>query len=121
RLCNRLQVHGPRRSLIMFLVDHHLTFWRFATTRNIEDPDVVAEFARIVKTKARLDLLLLFSYADSNGTNTETWSSWKETLMLQLHSSTRIFLKEGKERYAASLRSEKKELKEQVKAQLKDE
>jgi len=121
RLCNRLQVHGPRRALIMFLVDHHLTFWRFATTRNIEDPDVVAEFARIVKTRARLDLLLLFSYADSNGTNTETWSSWKETLMLQLHSSTRRFLKEGKERYAASIRAEKKNLKEQVKAQLKDE
>lgn len=121
RLCNRLQVHGPRRTLIMFLVDHHLTFWRFATTRNIEDPDVVAEFARIVKTKERLDLLLLFSYADSNGTNTETWSSWKETLMLQLHASTRIFLKEGKERYAASIRSEKKDLKEQVKGQLKDE
>lgn len=121
RLCNRLQVHGPRRALIMYLVDHHLTFWRFATTRNIEDPDVVAEFARIVKTPARLDLLLLFSYADSNGTNSETWSSWKETLMLQLHSSTRLFLKEGKERYAASIRTEKKELKEQVKAMLKEE
>ena len=62
RLCNRLQVQGPRRAVIMYLVDHHLTFWRFATTRNIEDPDVVAEFARIVKTKERLDLLLLFSY-----------------------------------------------------------
>ncbi len=121
RLCNRLQVHGPRRALIMYLVDHHLTFWRFATTRNIEDPDVVAEFARIVKTKERLDLLLLFTYADSNGTNNETWSSWKETLMLQLHSSTRIFLKEGRERYAASIRTEKKNLKEEVKASLKGE
>jgi [protein-PII] uridylyltransferase len=110
RLCNRLQVHGPRRALITYLVDHHLTFWRFATTRNIEDPDVVAEFARIVKTTARLDLLLLFTYADSNGTNTETWSSWKETLMLQLHSNTRTFLTEGKERYTASIRTEKKRL-----------
>jgi len=121
KLCNRLQVHGPRRALITYLVDHHLTFWRFATTRNIEDPDVVAEFARIVKTRERLDLLLLFSYADSNGTNTETWSSWKETLMLQLHSNTRSFLKEGKERYTASIRTEKKELKEQVKALFKDD
>jgi [protein-PII] uridylyltransferase len=121
KLCNRLQVHGPRRALIMYLVDHHLTFWRFATTRNIEDPEVVAEFARIVKTKARLDVLLLFSFADSNGTNTETWSSWKETLMLQLHANTRTFLKEGKERYAASIRTEKKTLKEQVKALFKEE
>jgi [protein-PII] uridylyltransferase len=121
KLCNRLHVHGPRRALITYLVDHHLTFWRFATTRNIEDPDVVAEFARIVKTRERLDLLLLFSYADSNGTNTETWSSWKETLMLQLHANTRTFLKEGKERYTASIRTEKKELKEQVKALFKDD
>ncbi|MGC4013648.1 MAG: hypothetical protein QM755_03900 [Luteolibacter sp.] len=50
RLCNRLQIHGTRRTLIMFLVDNHLTFWRTATTRNIEDPDVIAEFASIVKT-----------------------------------------------------------------------
>lgn len=121
RLCNRLQVHGARRTLVMFLVDHHLTFWRFATTRNIEDPDVIAEFARIVKTRARLDVLLLFSYADSNGTNHETWSSWKETLMLQLHSSTRHFLEEGRERYSASIRSEKKALREQVKSQIKEE
>ena len=121
KLCNRLQVHGPRRALIMYLVDHHLTFWRFATTRNIEDPEVVAEFARIVKTKARLDVLLLFSFADSNGTNTETWSSWKETLMLQLHANTRVFLAEGKERYAASIRTEKKTLKEQVKALFKED
>lgn len=121
KLCNRMQVHGPRRSLIMFLVDHHLTFWRYATTRNIEDTEVVAEFARIIKTKARLDLLLLFSFADSNGTNTETWSSWKETLMLQLHSSTRTFLSEGKERYAASIRAEKKELKTKARAILKEE
>jgi [protein-PII] uridylyltransferase len=121
RLCNRLQIHGPRRTLIMFLVDHHLTFWRFATTRNIEDEDVVTEFAKIIKTPARLDTLLLFSYADSNGTNQETWSSWKETLMLQLHRNTRRFLSEGKERYAASIRAEKKALRDSVKGLLKPE
>src|SRR5690606_866312 len=121
RLCNRLQVRGARRTLVMFLVDHHLTFWRFATTRNIEDPDVVAEFARIVKTKARLDTPLLVTFADSNGTNPEAWSSWKETLMLQLHSSTRRFLEEGRERYSASIRAEKKALREEVKALLRDE
>jgi [protein-PII] uridylyltransferase len=45
RLCNRLQIHGARRSLIMFLVDNHLTFWRTATSRNLDDPEVIAEFA----------------------------------------------------------------------------
>ena len=68
KLCNRLQIHGARRTLIMFLVDNHLTFWRTATSRNLDDPEVIEEFASIVKTPSNLDALLLFTYVDSNGT-----------------------------------------------------
>jgi [protein-PII] uridylyltransferase len=45
----------------MFLVDNHLTFWRTATTRNLDDPEVIAEFAAIVKNTSNLDALLLFT------------------------------------------------------------
>ncbi|HEX5791193.1 MAG TPA: hypothetical protein VFY13_08560, partial [Luteolibacter sp.] len=68
RLCNRLQISGARRRLIMFLVDNHLTFWRTATTRNLDDPEVIAEFAAIVKNSSNLDALFLFTFADSNAT-----------------------------------------------------
>ncbi|TAE84386.1 MAG: hypothetical protein EAY81_07605, partial [Bacteroidetes bacterium] len=74
RVCKRLQISGARRALLMFLVDNHLTFWRTATTKNIEDPNVVAEFAAIMKTKTNLDALLLFTYADSNGTAPDAWN-----------------------------------------------
>ena len=37
----------------MFLVDNHLTFWRTATTRNLDDPEVIAEFAAIVKNRSQ--------------------------------------------------------------------
>jgi len=114
KLCNRLQIRGARRSLITFLVDNHLIFWRFATSRNIEDPDVVAEFARIVRTPQRLDALLLFTYADSSGTNPEAWSGWKESLMLQLHASTHSYLRQGGEQFARSLETERLQLKEQT-------
>jgi [protein-PII] uridylyltransferase len=95
RLCNRLQIRGSRRSLIMFLVDNHLTFWRTATTRNLEDMEVIAEFAAIVKTNSNLDALFLFTFADSNGTSPDAWTGWKESLMLQLYTSTRRFLDGG--------------------------
>ncbi|BCX49130.1 PII uridylyl-transferase [Haloferula helveola] len=114
RLCNRLQVHGARRRMIMFLVDHHLTFWRYATTRNIEDPEVVREFALLMKTPARLDALMLFTYADSRATSEESWNDWKETLLRQLHRSAKEFLTHGEERFNASLRSDKQALKEKV-------
>lgn len=121
RVCNRLQIHGPRRSLIMFLVDHHLTFWRFATQRNIEDPEVVAEFAGLMKTTSRLDTLLLFTFADSNGTNEEAWSGWKESLLLQLHASTRRFLTDGREKFHEDIRAEKEALRQMVTQQLKED
>ena len=36
KVCKRLHISHGRRQLIMFLVDHHLTLWRFATKRNID-------------------------------------------------------------------------------------
>ncbi|MGC6464782.1 MAG: [protein-PII] uridylyltransferase [Akkermansiaceae bacterium] len=92
RMCRRLRITGGRRSLIMFLVDHHLTLWRFATKMNIDDPEVIEEFAGIMQDRHRLDALLLFTYADSNGTNEEAWSPWKESLILQLYRHTRRHL-----------------------------
>ena len=118
KLCRRLQISGGRRKLIIFLVDHHLTLWRFATKRNIDDPDVIAEFGGLMKDRRLLDTLLLFTYADSNGTNEETWSAWKESLILQLHRSTRSFLKQGYANYDASFRAELKELRTEVDKEL---
>ncbi len=100
RLCKRLKITGGRLSLIMFLVDHHLTLWRFATKKNIDDPEVVEEFADLMRDRHRLDALLLFTFADSNGTNEEAWSPWKESLILQLYRNTREYFleSEGSER-----------------------
>ena len=113
RLCNRLQVGGSRRQMIMFLVDHHLTFWRYATTKNIEDPKVIDEFAGLMRTTTRLDSLLLFTYADSNATAPDAWTSWKETLLRQLHSSSRSFLTDGKDRFNEIIQLERESLREQ--------
>lgn len=114
RLCNRLQIRGARRTLIMFLVDNHLTFWRTATTRNLDDPEVVAEFASIVKTRSNLDALFLFTFADSNATSPESWNGWKQTLMHQLHSATRSFLEKGRKKYGEQLNTDRLALRDEV-------
>ena len=119
RLCKRLQISGGRRSLIMFLVDHHLTLWRFATKKNIDDPEVIEEFARIMRERHRLDTLLLFTFADSNGTNEEAWSPWKETLILQLYRNTREYLSDSPNAGQEELAAEFEEIRSEVKAGLK--
>lgn len=110
KVCRRLQVTGERRRLLMFLVDHHLTFWRYATSRNLDDLSVIEEFAGLMKHKSNLDTLLLFTWADSNGTNDEAWTPWKETLMLQLYRATRNWMENGKEQFKADLTEQKQTL-----------
>jgi len=117
-VCTRLRISGARRSLITFLVDHHLTFWKYATNRNLDDPAVIEEFAGIMGTKGRLSALFLFTYADSNGTNEDGWSPWKESLMVQLHRSTLQFLNEGQEKYNSLLDDEKSNLLEETRKKL---
>ncbi len=116
KLCARLQITGRRRAKIMFLVDNHLMFWRTATTRNLEDPEVIAEFAAIMKTPENLDALLLFTYCDTNGTAPDAWNGWKESLMLQLHKATRRFLLEGRENFTLRLDADRSALRAEVTA-----
>jgi len=118
KVCKRLHISHGRRQFIMFLVDHHLTLWRFATKRNIDDPDVVAEFADLMKNRRFMDALLLFTYADSNGTNEEAWSPWKETLIVQLYRSARAVLKQGYGAYDAEFRGKLENLREKVRSDL---
>ncbi|MCF7732460.1 MAG: hypothetical protein K9N23_12270 [Akkermansiaceae bacterium] len=122
KLCHRLQIQGPRRSLIMFLVGNHLTLWRTATTCNLEDPEVIAEFAAVVKTVPQLDALLLFTFADSNATSPDAWNGWKQSLILQLHAATRRFIEGGgRETYASQLESDLRALHDEVIALLRPE
>jgi len=104
----------------MFLVDHHLTLWRFATKKNIDDPEVIREFADLMQDRHRLDALLLFTFADSNGTNEEAWSPWKETLILQLYRNTREFILEGKTAATEEITKEVQESLVEIKSGLKE-
>lgn len=121
KLCSRLQITGRRRALIMFLVDNHLTFWRTATTRNLEDPAVIAEFAGIMKTPENLDALLLFTYCDTSGTAPGAWSGWKASLMIQLHKATHRFLTEGKEGFKRTLDQDRIDLEKEVTELMRDD
>jgi len=103
KVCNRLVIKGKRRQLILFLVDNHLQLYRTATSRNIDDPKTIEEFAKVVRTQEELDYLLVLSFADSNGTSPDSWTGWKESLIRQLYTSASEYYKDA-EGYEESLR-----------------
>ena len=90
-VASRLQLTSEERRTLVLLVDHHVTLSNMAQQRNIDDPATVIEFANIVKTPSNLDLLMLVTLADGQGT-TATWSDWKELLVWQLYRAASRYL-----------------------------
>ncbi len=111
RVARRLRLPPEASRTLAFLVDHHLTMSETAQRRNIDDRETIEEFARIVEDEARLDSLMLVTYADGRGTTGGAgWSDWKETLLWQLHERTRLvlagspeFAQKAEERYQQML------------------
>jgi [protein-PII] uridylyltransferase len=81
--------------LVSWLVAHHLTMSMFAQQKDINDPDVVHEFAGLMGNTQRLDYLFLLTVADMRGTNPELWNSWKYSLLTTLHQKTKKVLRRG--------------------------
>jgi [protein-PII] uridylyltransferase len=89
RVARRMRLKGTDLSTLVFLVDHHLTMSEIARRKNLDNEDTIIEFARIVQTQERLDLLMLLTFADTLGTGSgRGYSDWKDLLLWQLYHRT---------------------------------
>lgn len=83
--------HGLSRAqteLIIFLVEHHLTMSQVAQKQDLSDPDVVKNFAAIVKDERHLTSLYLLTVCDIRGTSPKVWNAWKGKLLEDLYRMT---------------------------------
>jgi [protein-PII] uridylyltransferase len=81
--------------LVSWLVRNHLIMSMTAQRKDINDPDIIADFANNVKNIAHLDYLYLLTIADIRGTNPRQWSSWKDKLLIELYNKTAQLLHRG--------------------------
>ncbi|MFP6873849.1 MAG: [protein-PII] uridylyltransferase [Verrucomicrobiales bacterium] len=95
RIARRFSLKTKRRRLLLFLVDSHLELWRTASSKDIDDPQTIASFAQIIGSQRQLDHLMLLTYADSRGTNEESWTETKETPLRILYHETREYLEDA--------------------------
>ncbi len=106
KVARRFKFSPEDLATIVFLVDHHLTMAETARKKNPDDEETIVYFARIVETQERLDLLMLLTFADSEGTgSSKQWSDWKELLLWQMYRKTATVLAGGGEFQAAARKS----------------
>ncbi|MBC3928442.1 [protein-PII] uridylyltransferase [Undibacterium sp. CY21W] len=83
--------HGLNRAnteLVIFLVQNHLTMSQVAQKQDLSDPDVVLNFAKLVKDERHLTALYLLTVSDIRGTSPKVWNGWKAKLLEDLYRMT---------------------------------
>jgi [protein-PII] uridylyltransferase len=97
RFCRNHGVSDEDTELIAWLVERHLYMSSVAQKRDLADPNVIAEFARVVHTDRRLAALYLLTVADIRGTSPKVWNAWKGKLLEDLYRAVRARLAGGEE------------------------
>lgn len=93
--CEAHGISSEDTDLVCWLVRRHLLMSMTAQRRDINDVQVVNEFAREVGSRERLDRLFLLTVCDIRATNPDLWNSWKESLLTDLYNNTRRALERG--------------------------
>ena len=118
RLAPRLGLDAAESEDVEWLVRHHLLMSDTAQRRDIADPRTVRDFAKQVRTRERLDLLLALTACDIRGVGPEVWNNWKATLLRSLHEQTALAL--GDEDGAAAGRQRGADARERLRATLSE-
>lgn len=95
--CTRHQLPVWDSRLVAWLVQHHLVMSTTAQRKDLSDPQVIFDFARLVGDQTRLDYLYVLTVADINATNPSLWNSWRASLLRQLYTETKRALRRGLE------------------------
>ena len=83
--------------MVAWLVKSHLILSSTAQKQDIGDPQVIANFARLVGDEIHLDHLYVLTCADVRGTNPKLWNSWKASLFHDFYEKVKRALRRGLE------------------------
>jgi len=95
--CRAIGLSAADTALVEWLVRRHLLMSMTAQKQDIADHEVIHRFATAVGDRERLDHLYLLTCADIAGTSPKLWNAWKDRLMADLYTATRLALRRGLE------------------------
>jgi len=112
RAAKRLRLDGSASDTLHTVIENHLLMASVSQRRDLDDPTVIRNFARQMKTPEGLNLLTLLTFADSQGTSDKLWNSFKDLLLWQLYERALALLTGGTEFVRASQKQREELLRE---------
>ena len=109
RFCREHGISRDDTTLVVFLVEYHLTMSSVAQKQDLSDPDTIERFTKLVKTERYLIALYLLTVADIRGTSPKVWNAWKGKLLEDLFRATRRVLRGGKVDFDADMQQRQSE------------
>jgi [protein-PII] uridylyltransferase len=95
RLGPRFGLSAAETDTVAWLIRNHLVMSNIAQSRDLADPKTIRDFAAIVQSPERLNLLLLLTVADIRAVGPGAWNSWKGQLLRELHRETESLVAGG--------------------------
>ncbi len=97
KMADRLELSQQDREVLAYLVFHHLVMSHTAFRRDLNDPKIILNFARKMKTVEILQKMFILTVADISAVGPEVMTKWKESLLGELYARTYESMVEGQE------------------------
>lgn len=92
RAGRRMDLERAEIDTISWLIRRHLDMSETAQRRDISDPETIAEFAELVGSLERLQLLMALTIVDIRAVGPGIWNDWKGVLLRDLYANTARYL-----------------------------
>lgn len=80
---------------VEFQVRSHLLMPHLSQRRDLEDYNLITQFARSMGTLDRLNMLFVLTWADIRAVGPDVWTPWKGSLLQDLYQKTRKVIEVG--------------------------
>lgn len=80
---------------VRFLIREHLVMSHISQRRDMDDPEIIEDFARLVVDTMRLRMLTLITFADLLSLSDDAMTEWKKALLLRLYNKGFDYLEKG--------------------------